>query len=380
MNTQDTGSAVAVATIESDGRGELLAELRTRTDLDSTPEGRRLLLRIEGLVNSNQALGLSQITNAAAMKAYMEFGTFVSKGNATLPDHLRGNAADCTAIAMRADRWGLDFYGVAEKTHIVSGKLGYEAQLVGAILKNMGAIKESFHDEYFGDWTKINGRFVERESKTQKDKHGNPSKYKVPAWKAEDEQGCGVRIWATLAGEKEPRYLEVLMTQALVRNSTLWASNPQQQIFYLAEKLWARKYAPEALLGVHTVDDLQEMAPPRDMGPADVVPPQVPTALLAAAEGAAKKGVAAYQKFFAGTGADNRKALAAEHQRLKDTAVDADRARTVESVSTATQAPVAAATADAPMSAAQAADPGTGEVDAGFVAAMEAAETKAGSK
>jgi len=387
MTTQDTSTEISTATIAPSAGGipELLRDLRSSTELATTADGVRLMARVEQALvamTENSSLGLSQITNAAAMKAYMDFGSFVSKGNATLPAHLKGNAADCTAIAMRADRWGLDFYGLAEKTHMINGKLGYESQVIGAVMKNMGAIKEALHIEYFGDWTKINGRFEERESKKKQDDHGHPAKYKVPGWKPADEVGLGIKVWTTLTGEKEPRYLEVLMAQALTRNSTLWTTNPQQQIFYLAQKLWQRMYAPQCMLGVHTVDDLQEMNAPRDMGPVDDVGPKIPDALLKAAETAADKGVAAYQKFFAGTGQENRRLLAGEHQRLKDKAVAVDRERTVDNAPASAPAPAAATTADAPppQTAAQAADPGTGEVDDDFVRDIKAAEGKGAAK
>ena len=395
MTTTDNSTAVSTATLapSAGGINELLRDLRASMDMVNTLEHGQLLTRVERALvamSEDHAIGQSQITNAAAMKAYMEFGAFVAKGNATLPAHLKGNAADCTAIAMRADRWGLDFYGLAEKTHLIQGKLGYESQVIGAVMKNMGAIKEALHIEYFGDWTKINGRFEERESKKKQDDHGHPAKYKVPGWKSADEVGLGIKVWTTLTGEKEPRYLELLMTQALTRNSTLWTTNPQQQIFYLAQKLWQRMYAPQCMLGVHTVDDLQEMAAPRDMGPVDDVGPKIPDALLQAAETAAGKGVAAYQKFFAGTGPDNRKLLAGEHQRLKDKAVAADKDRTVDnapaaapaaaSTGAASAAPAATAADSAAASpaktASQAADPATGEVDDEFVRGMNAAEGK----
>ena len=365
---------------------DLLRDLRASEDLQKTPDGMRLMMRVEGaLVNidQNSGLGQSQITNFAAMKAYMDFGTFVAKAT-TLPDHLRDRPADCMAIAMRADRWGLDFFGVAEKTAIINGKLGFEAQLVSAILKKMNAITGSFRDEYFGDWTKVNGKFQTRESKTQKDKHGNPSTYKVQGWKPEDEEGLGIRIWATLTGETEPRYLEVRMTQALVRNSTMWTTNPQQQIFYLAEKLWARKYAPEALLGVFTTDELGEAHAPRDMGPADVVPPKVTPAKglseeeLAAWRVQAQKGLAAAEAHWRNMGRELRSKSTQDQQAdMRRIAEDADRKRTVDNGANA--APAATEAPAQPSAAAQS-DPATGEIpDPTFVAAMDAAEAKAGA-
>jgi hypothetical protein len=48
------------------------------------------------------------------------------------------------------------------------------------------------------------------------------------------------------------------MSQATVRNSTLWASDPKQQLAYLAVKRWARLYCPDVILGVYTPDELQQ--------------------------------------------------------------------------------------------------------------------------
>ncbi|SPX63869.1 Uncharacterised protein [Leclercia adecarboxylata] len=39
------------------------------------------------------------------------------------------------AIIMQAMQWGMNPYAVAQKTHLVNGVLGYEAQLVNADLQ-----------------------------------------------------------------------------------------------------------------------------------------------------------------------------------------------------------------------------------------------------
>lgn len=391
--TEPTSTAVAApAPTATVGAVEmLLEELRASPELNASAAGVRLQQRIENAlvaVLDNPSLGKSQITDVVKMKAFMDFGTFVSKGSATLPAHLKGNAADCTAIAMRAERWGLDFYGVAEKTHIVQGKLGYEGQLVGAILKNMGAIKEAaLHDEYFGPWEKILGKFKELESKKKHDDHGHPVKYKVPAWRAEDEDGLGIRVWGTLPGETEPRYLEILMSQALTRNSTLWAGNPKQQIFYLAEKMWARKYAPAALLGVNTVDDLYEAAGVREMGMVDEVGHQaqgqqqkqsLTPEEIAAWRAAATRGTESVKKHWQAMGKDLR-ARATDLQRtaMWDIATKADADRTVDNGAAPAAAPAAAAApADPTKTAAAAADPATGAIDDDFVADMAREEQR----
>lgn len=396
---EKTTAVSTTFTTPGDGVRDLLKDLRGSEELTATPGGVRLMQRVEDVLTTmieRSGLGESQITNAAAMRAYMEFGTFVSKGSATLPDHLKNNPADCTAIAMRADRWGLDFYGVAEKTHIIQGKLGYESQLIGAVLKNMGAVQGSPHDEYFGDWTKILGKFTERESKSKKDDHGHPKKYKVPAWKETDEDGLGIRFWNTLTGETEPRFIEVLMSQALVRNSTLWTTNPQQQIFYLAQKLWARKYAPEAILGVNTVDDLEEKRGARNMGDAEIVGAEsggLSEDVLGPWRAAAGKGTEAAKAYWGRMTVDQRRAASADLKAaMWAIAEEADAKRTVENPVSAPAPAAATATASAsppaaepaaaakPETATQAADQETGEVDPAFIAGMDKVEAKDAKK
>jgi hypothetical protein len=61
--------------------------------------------------------------------------------------------------------------------------------------------------------------------------------------------------------------LELLLTQATTRNSTLWADDPKQQIAYLAQKRWARLYCPGVILGVYSVDELETISTEKDVTP-----------------------------------------------------------------------------------------------------------------
>ena len=116
---------------------------------------------------------------------------------------------------------------VAQKTHIVSGRLGYEAQLVNAVLQNSGAIRGMPRYEYSGD--------------------GNDLKCRV---------GCVPR------GETEVRWGEWLSIGAVTtKNSPLWKTSPKQQMGYLQVKNWARAFAPGAILGVYTTDELGDAEP-----------------------------------------------------------------------------------------------------------------------
>ena len=167
----------------------------------------------------------------------------------TVPKHLVGSPGDCLASVMQAAQWQMNPYAVAQKTHVVNGALGYEAQLVNAVVSNSNLLDGRIEYQWDGDWKGVNGKA---------DKS--------------DERSCTVSC--RLKGESMPRVLRVSMAQVGdVRNSPLWVSDPRQQLAYLATKRWARLHAPDVLLGVYTADELQD-AVERNMGPAEVIPSQ----------------------------------------------------------------------------------------------------------
>jgi len=181
--------------------------------------------------------------------------SIMASGKCTVPVHLQGNPGDCFAVITQAMRWKMDPYAVAQKTHIVSGKLGYESQLVAAAINSVGPVLGRPQYEWYGPWERVIGKFNWKVSQ----KTGN--KYQVPAWSGQDEEGCGVRVSCQLKTETEPRVLELLLSQATVRNSTLWASDPKQQLAYLALKRWARLHCPDVIMGVYSPDELQQSGP-----------------------------------------------------------------------------------------------------------------------
>ncbi|HBT3903228.1 TPA: RecT family recombinase [Klebsiella pneumoniae] len=174
----------------------------------------------------------------------MKFAEVMAQSRVTVPAHLAGKPADCMAVAMQAAQWGMNPFAVAQKTHVVNGTLGYEAQLVNAVVSSSNLLATRLNYKWDGDWSKVSGKTDKSPSLT-------------------------VTVWATLKGESEPRTLTISMAQAGVRNSPLWEQDPRQQLAYLCVKRWARLHAPDVLLGVYTPDELQEAAPrvERDITP-----------------------------------------------------------------------------------------------------------------
>lgn len=139
----------------------------------------------------------------------------------SIPKELKGNIGDCLAIVTQAMIWSLNPFAVAQKAHVINGKLGYEAQLVNAVVMQSGAIVGSFHYEHQGD-------------------------------------SC--RVGAVLRGGSEVTWGEWLSAATVTtKNSPLWKTNPKQQMGYLQVKNWARAYCPGALLGIYSTDELEQV-------------------------------------------------------------------------------------------------------------------------
>ncbi|ENY6782852.1 RecT family recombinase [Providencia rettgeri] len=190
---------------------------------------------------------MSLLFNPEAMNCVIRIADLMASGTATVPKHLQGKPADCLAIVMQASRWGMDPFTVGQKTHLINGTLGYEAQLVNSVITSSKVVDSRFHYEYGGDWEKIVGVKENR-----------------------DESGLYIRVGAVLRGETEITYGEpVYLADVQTRNSPLWKTMPKQQIAYLAVKYWSRLYCPEVIMGVYTPDELEErtikdVTPPKE--------------------------------------------------------------------------------------------------------------------
>lgn len=170
---------------------------------------------------------MAVMTSDNQMERMIRFGELMSSASIAVPAHLRGKAGDCLAVIMQSMQWGMNPFAVAQKTHVVNGALGYEAQLVNAVVQASGAINGHFHYEYQGDG-----------------------------------QNTSCRVGAVLRGESEITWGEWLNANTVTtKNSPLWKTNIKQQLGYLQVKNWARAFAPGAILGVYTPDELDAAAP-----------------------------------------------------------------------------------------------------------------------
>ncbi|MFW6341401.1 MAG: recombinase RecT [Halothiobacillaceae bacterium] len=140
----------------------------------------------------------------------------------TMPKHLQGQASDCFRVVVQAAKWRMDPFAVAECTSLVHGRLCFEGKLVAAVLRSMGAIEGRL--EY-------------------------------------DIQGSGQSAKITVTGTPrggKPVELTGSVAQWKTSNSN-WQSMPETMLVYRGTRQWARLYAPEAILGVYTPDEIEEV-------------------------------------------------------------------------------------------------------------------------
>jgi hypothetical protein len=178
----------------------------------------------------------------------MEAAKLMAVSGAAVPRWLRGNPGGCFAVCMRAKRWGMDPFGVAEKTYVVMNRgeerIAYEAQLIHAVITSRGNLQGRLRHEIIGDG---------------------------------DERRC--KVWGTFKGEKEPHvYLSETLRSlreargrnehGQVRGSQLWDQSPEVQLAYSSYRQWARLFASEVLLGVYAPDEQQDNREALDVTPA----------------------------------------------------------------------------------------------------------------
>lgn len=150
----------------------------------------------------------------------------------TMPQHLVGKPADCFRIVVQSGKWGMDPFAVAECTSLVHGRMCFEGKLVAAVLKAMNA---------------LDGRL-----KFKIEGEGQKSKITVTGRPRGHDEDCvlhgTVEGWRTHTKHKEGH---------TIPNN--WDKDPHSQLIYRGTRQWARLYTPEALMGIYTPDEMDEI-------------------------------------------------------------------------------------------------------------------------
>ena len=159
-----------------------------------------------------------------SLNEVVRFAEVMSKGDFCLPKVYRNNPGACMAVAMIALDIQMNPFQVAQKCYQVNGQMGMESQLMVAIVNARAGLAEPLEYSFDGEGL---------------------------------EMSCTVR--GVLKGGHERTYSSPPISALTVKNSPLWKTDPQQQLGYYAARSWARRYCPEVIMGLYSVDEAQTM-------------------------------------------------------------------------------------------------------------------------
>jgi len=155
----------------------------------------------------------------------MRLAEMMAKGK-MVPEHLR-NPSDMLMVIEQACRWGMSPFAVAQCTAIVRGRISYEGKLVSAAINASGVLQGRLDYVFSGEG----------------------------ATRAVTARG-------TMRGEDKPREVIVTLASAKTDNEH-WKKSPDQMLSYHAARVWARRHAPEVMLGVYSPEEFDQQ-PHRD--------------------------------------------------------------------------------------------------------------------
>jgi len=188
--------------------------------------------RIDRGAANNLVIGGAAGVQFNDMLQVMEFAKMMSTAGQAIQPYLRENPGACLAVTVQAVEWGMSPFAVANKVYFVNDRIGYESQLVHALVETRAPLERLPS----GDKRRLNVRYVGE----------GPEMYAV--------------VYGILRGEDEPREYETPRIKDIkVKNSPLWTSDPKQQLFYYASRGWARRFVPDILLGIYTPDEIEVM-------------------------------------------------------------------------------------------------------------------------
>lgn len=165
-----------------------------------------------------------------SVREAMDLATMMAKGK-LVPAALQGSPADCLLVIEQAMRWGMSPFAVAQEVSVIQGKLMHSGKIVAAAVQSCGILSGRLRYDYSGEGDAL-----------------------------------AVTVSGTLRGETEPRSVTVRLRDARTNNQH-WAKSPEQMLAYHAARVWARRYAPEVMLGVYSPEEFD--TPPA----AEPIPP-----------------------------------------------------------------------------------------------------------
>jgi hypothetical protein len=169
----------------------------------------------------SDALGGLRFQN---MVEVMEFAKCMAVADTAVPKHLRGNPGMCLAICIQALEWRFSPFAVANKSYVVNDRIGYESQLVHAVIEQRAPIIGRMRHKFEGE---------------------------------DGQRRCIVTATLRETGETL-EYISPPFDKIQPKNSPLWKTKPDLQLYYNTSRDFCRAYFPDVLLGVYSQEELRD--------------------------------------------------------------------------------------------------------------------------
>jgi hypothetical protein len=170
-------------------------------------------------------------TETQAFELAQRKANILSKSS-LVPKDFQNNLSNCYIAMNMAQRLGADVLMVMQNLYIVHGRPGWSSQFLIATFN-------------------MSGRF----SAMRFEFSGTPGKpdYGCRAWAIEKDSGQ--RLEGTTIT------MEMAKSEGwLGKNGSKWQTMPDQMLRYRAASFFVRAYAPEISMGLHTVEELQDIS------------------------------------------------------------------------------------------------------------------------
>lgn len=174
--------------------------------------------------------GLTMWNDTKLMNAAWRTANMICKSG-LVPDNYRGSPENCLIAIDLANRQGLSPMMVMQNLYVVKGKPAWSGSFCAAAINGCGK------------FTPIEYVFV--------GDRGTPS------------EGCYARAMRILSGtECVSDTITMQMAQDegwLNKTGSKWKTMPRQMMMYRAASFFARAHCPEVLLGIQTVEEVQDV-------------------------------------------------------------------------------------------------------------------------
>ena len=159
-----------------------------------------------------------------SMESAIQLAEMMARGK-LVPSHLHNSPGDCLMVIEASMRWQMSPFAVAQCTSVIQGKLMFEGKLVAAALNASGILSARLDYDFAGEGAQRS-----------------------------------ITVRGTLKGETKQREVTVFLADAKTSNS-LWTKQPDQQLVYAGTRIWARRHAPEVMLGVYAPEEFDRAEP-----------------------------------------------------------------------------------------------------------------------